>query len=61
MEDPVTTPDGVTFERSAIEAYLKTHDLCPVSNTPLGVEDLKANSELKKELDLFQFRRLMLK
>ena len=60
MEDPVTTPDGVNFERSAIEDYLATRDLCPVTGNPLSIDALKTNKELSKEIALFQFRRLML-
>lgn len=60
MEDPVTSPDGVNFERSAIEDYLATRDLCPVTGKPLSVEALRTNKELSKEIALFQFRRLML-
>jgi len=60
MEDPVTTPEGVNYERSAIEEYLNTHDLCPETGEPLSQADLKPNKELGKEIALFQFRRLML-
>ena len=60
MEDPVTTPEGVSFERSVIEDYLATHGLCPATGNPLTTSQLKTNKELRKEISLFQFRRLML-
>ena len=35
MTDPVFTMDGQTYERSAIEAWLKTHDTAPATGRRL--------------------------
>ena len=31
MEDPVISPDGIAFERWAIEGWLETNNQCPVT------------------------------
>ena len=35
MHDPVVTASGFTFERMAIEEWLKAHDTCPLTSAPL--------------------------
>lgn len=35
MKDPVVAPDGYTYERSAIEAWLEKHDVSPITNEDL--------------------------
>ena len=35
MEDPVTTADGHTFERAAIERWLQAHDTSPMTGSTL--------------------------
>lgn len=35
MEDPVITADGFSYERSAIEAWLASHDTSPLTNNVL--------------------------
>ena len=36
MENPVTTSDGQTYERSSIEQWLATHDTSPLTNLRLA-------------------------
>ena len=36
MEDPVTTADGHTFERAAIERWLQAHDTSPMTGATLA-------------------------
>ena len=47
MTDPVLTVDGQTYERSAIEEWLKTHDTSPVTNLPLTLKQVFPNLALK--------------
>ena len=35
MEDPVECADGTTYERKAIQAWLKNHDTSPLTNERL--------------------------
>ena len=43
MTDPVFTMDGQTYERSAIEAWLKTHDTAPATGKRLPSKKLVDN------------------
>ena len=43
MTDPVFTMDGHTYERSAIEAWLKTNDTSPATGKPLPSKKLVDN------------------
>eukprot|EP00475_Leptophrys_vorax_P027893 TRINITY_DN3990_c0_g1_i1.p1 TRINITY_DN3990_c0_g1~~TRINITY_DN3990_c0_g1_i1.p1 ORF type:complete len:443 (+),score=130.04 TRINITY_DN3990_c0_g1_i1:1180-2508(+) len=47
MVDPVLTVDGQTYERSAIEEWLKSHDTSPVTNLPLPLKQVFPNIALK--------------
>jgi predicted phage tail protein len=47
MRDPVTTSDGMTFERMAIESWLKSHDTSPLTNLKLANKNLVPNRSLK--------------
>ncbi|KQJ92155.1 E3 ubiquitin-protein ligase PUB23 [Brachypodium distachyon] len=50
MQDPVTAPSGVTYERGAIERWLAAgHTTCPVSgHGPLSLADLVPNLTLQR-------------
>lgn len=50
MRDPVTDTDGNTYERSAIEAWLKQHGTSPITRNPVRVEDLVPNRALAAAL-----------
>ena len=43
MVDPVFTMDGVTYERSAIEAWLQTHDTSPATGRRLPAKRVVEN------------------
>ena len=50
MRKPVRTPEGHVFEAESIEAWLKKHNVCPISGNPLFFEDLKVHASLKKRI-----------
>jgi len=45
IKDPVFAPDFYTYERSALEQWLRTNPTSPMTRQPMRLEDLK-----KKEL-----------
>ena len=50
MTDPVSTPDGITYERKAIIKWLETKDYCPKTNKKLFLKDLRPNYALKEAI-----------
>lgn len=48
MSDPVSTPDGNTYEKTAIVEWLKTHDTEPITRNPLNISQLIPNRALKE-------------
>jgi len=50
MKDPVIAADGHTYERSAIEIWLKKHDTSPLTNLRLPHKHLVPNYALKSLL-----------
>ena len=51
MEDPVVGPSGCTYERSAIEEWLDTHDTCPLTGKELTREVLVPNLNLREAIE----------
>ena len=55
MTDPVFTMDGQTYERTAIEAWLKTHDTAPATGKRLPskklVDNLSARGMVRELLE----------
>jgi hypothetical protein len=51
MVDPVLTLDGQTYERSAIEEWLKNHDTSPATNLPLPQKMVFPNIALKNMIE----------
>mgnify|MGYP001207650794 CR=1 FL=1 len=51
MSDPVSDPDGHTYERSAIEKWLSKKNSSPMTRQYLTIENLKENKSLKKSID----------
>ena len=55
MSDPVFTMDGQTYERTAIEAWLKTHDTAPATGKRLPskklVDNLSARGMVRELLE----------
>ena len=47
LEDPVSTSDGHTYERKAIEAWLQNHSTSPITGLPLPDKSLKPNFAIK--------------
>jgi hypothetical protein len=47
MTDPVVDPEGNTYERSAIETWLKKNTTSPITRTPLSLSSLAPNRALK--------------
>ena len=55
MKDPVTSPNGISFERKAILRHLKKKgQVCPVTNETLRSNDLVPNSKLQWEILYWQ-------
>jgi hypothetical protein len=50
MKDPVITPDGITYERAAIVAWINKNKNCPITRKPLKEEDLIPNYSLKQAI-----------
>ncbi|WVZ88449.1 hypothetical protein U9M48_034969 [Paspalum notatum var. saurae] len=49
MQDPVTAPTGITYDRRAIERWLAAgHAACPVTGQPLSLADLTPNHTLRR-------------
>eukprot|EP00551_Chaetoceros_affinis_P010482 CAMPEP_0203664068 /NCGR_PEP_ID=MMETSP0090-20130426/1554_1 /ASSEMBLY_ACC=CAM_ASM_001088 /TAXON_ID=426623 /ORGANISM="Chaetoceros affinis, Strain CCMP159" /LENGTH=787 /DNA_ID=CAMNT_0050527179 /DNA_START=123 /DNA_END=2486 /DNA_ORIENTATION=+ len=51
MTDPVIARDGVTYERSAIEAWLSEHGTSPSTRERMRVRDLVPNRAIKELLE----------
>lgn len=51
MNDPVTEPDGHTYERKAIMKWLSKNKTSPMSRSPLYEKDLFTNIPFKKTID----------
>jgi len=51
--DPVMTSDGQTYERKAIEIWLRDHDTSPISNSKLPNKNLIPNFVIKKLVNDF--------
>ena len=43
MSDPVVTREGVTYEREAIEKWIRQHGTSPMTRQPLSMQDLRPN------------------
>jgi hypothetical protein len=49
MQDPVTAPTGISYDRRAIERWLADgHATCPVTGQPLALADLTPNHTLRR-------------
>ena len=51
MKDPVMDPDGFSYEREAIEKWIKEHGTSPMTRRPLTLEELKPNRALKDAIE----------
>ena len=48
MTDPVLAADGMTYERRAIEHWLRKNDTSPSTNSPLADKTLRPNHMIKE-------------
>jgi len=53
MKDPVITPSGHTYERSAIVAHVGKNPSDPITGEALSLEDLRPNRALKEAIESF--------
>ena len=44
--DPVITPDGISYEREAIENWIRVNGKSPMTRNPLALQDLRENDAL---------------
>ena len=51
MEDPVICCDGHTYERHAIEMWLRSNSRSPKTNQPLSSRDLIPNHALRNSIE----------
>ena len=51
LKEPVITPDGITYEREAIEKWLIKNSTCPVTG-----KQLKIDQPSKRYIDLLYFK-----
>jgi U-box domain len=49
IKDPITAPDYYTYERSALEQWLRTNPTSPMTRQPMRLEDLKTNMDSKAD------------
>lgn len=61
MVDPVETATGHTYERGAIEKWLKEgNNLCPMTKTPLSRLSLRPNRTLRQSIEEWRNRNIMI-
>ena len=53
MRDPVVGPDGHTYERSAIEAWLTNNPISPMTREPMSISQLKPNYALRTSIERY--------
>lgn len=53
MRDPVLAADGFTYERSAIEDWLRRKGTSPMTNTPLAHLQLTPNHIVRSAVSRF--------
>jgi hypothetical protein len=54
MVDPVIDPDGNSYERKAIEGWLRQNNTSPITRAPLAITDLRPNRALKQAIDEYR-------
>lgn len=61
MVDPVETPSGQIFERTAIEKWLaEGNKLCPLTKNPLKKSHLRSNKTLCQSIEEWKNRNIMI-
>ncbi len=57
MVDPVASPQGINFERSAILKWTRDgNNFCPVTSAPLRFESLRTSTALQWKIQYFQMK-----
>ena len=57
MVDPVVSPQGINFERSAILKWIQDgNKFCPVTSAPLRLESLRTSTALQWKIKYFQMK-----
>jgi hypothetical protein len=51
MVDPVSDPEGHTYEKSQILTWLSTSKTSPITRSPLNKEDLTDNIAMKRSIE----------
>ncbi|KAL4466107.1 hypothetical protein ABPG74_004344 [Tetrahymena malaccensis] len=51
MDEPTTAGDGQTYEKLAIENFIKQKGVSPITGKELDINQLQENKELKNEID----------
>ena len=51
MRDPVMDRDGYSYERSAIEAWVRDHGTSPMTRSPLTLQELVPNRSLRNTIE----------
>jgi hypothetical protein len=54
MVDPVIDPDGNSYEKHAIEYWIRQSGTSPITRTALSVDDLRPNRALKIAIDEYR-------
>lgn len=54
FQDPVLAQDGHTYERQAIEEWVRTHGTSPLTRQPLSSDHIYPNHMVKKLIDNFE-------
>ena len=53
FNDPVSGPDGYTYERNQIEIWLKKNGTSPITRQPMNISDLVINRTVKDTVEQF--------
>jgi len=54
MVDPVIDPEGNSYERHAIEDWIRRSGTSPITRTALSIDDLLPNQALKTAIDEYR-------
>ncbi|CAF3802955.1 unnamed protein product [Rotaria magnacalcarata] len=54
FHDPVVASDGHTYERQAIEQWIRSNGTSPLTRQPLSIDQLHPNRKVKELVDVFE-------
>jgi len=62
MTDPVILPvSRITIDRSTIKAHLLSDNTDPFNRSPLKIEDIKPDDDMRRRIEEFKLERKMAK